>query len=113
MTRNFIILLSFLGIVSCHSNQPAGQSKSPKDSSMTDHSAMTMSDTVMADHAATAKPDLKSLHFDYTKDPACGMPLTAGLEDTTHYKGKLYGFCSKECKEAFLKDPSSYTAKLK
>ena len=88
---------------------------------MTDHAAMKMKDTAMnmsdssmKDHTAMAsKPDLKNLHFDYQKDPACGMPLRAGLEDTTHYKGKLYGFCSKECKDAFLKDPKSYTAKLK
>ena len=50
---------------------------------------------------------------DYKKDPACGMPLTAGLEDTTRYKGKLYGFCSKECKAEFLKDPDGYSAKAK
>jgi YHS domain-containing protein len=49
---------------------------------------------------------------DYKKDPACGMPLTAGLEDTTRYKGKLYGFCSKECKAEFLKDPGSYVTSL-
>jgi YHS domain-containing protein len=41
------------------------------------------------------------------------MPLTAGLEDTTRYKGKLYGFCSRECKEEFLKNPEGYSAKAK
>jgi len=46
-------------------------------------------------------------------DPSCGMPLTAGLEDTTHYKGKAYGFCSKECKNEFLKNPDGYIAKMK
>lgn len=56
---------------------------------------------------------LKNLSFAYNRDPSCGMPLKAGLEDTTTYKGKLYGFCSKECKDAFLKDPAGYTAKLK
>ncbi|HTR31313.1 MAG TPA: YHS domain-containing protein [Puia sp.] len=56
---------------------------------------------------------LQKLHFDYSKDPACGMPLRAGIGDTVLYKGKLYGFCSKECKEEFLKDPAGYTAKTK
>jgi YHS domain-containing protein len=48
---------------------------------------------------------------DYKKDPVCGMPLTAGIGDTAHYNGKVYGFCSKECKDNFLKDPKSYLPK--
>ncbi len=36
-------------------------------------------------------------------DTSCGMPLSAGLEDTVQYKNKVYGFCSKECKAAFVK----------
>jgi YHS domain-containing protein len=88
-------------LVSCN-NQPASETSAPKaDSSM----AVRSSDTAAA--------NLKKLSFDYAKDPACGMPLTAGVEDTAHYNGKLYGFCSKECKDAFMKDPASYTAKLK
>ena len=63
--------------------------------------------------STTSLASLKSLHFDYDKDPACGMPLKYGLEDSATYKGKLYGFCSRECKEAFLKDPGSFTAKAK
>jgi len=42
---------------------------------------------------------------DNKKDPSCGMPVTAGIADTVHYNGKVYGFCSDECKQAFLKDP--------
>jgi YHS domain-containing protein len=44
---------------------------------------------------------------DNKKDPSCGMPLSAGIEDTVHYNGKVYGFCSKECKDIFLKDPKT------
>jgi YHS domain-containing protein len=44
---------------------------------------------------------------DNKKDPSCGMPLTAGIEDTVHYDGKVYGFCSGECKQIFLKDPKT------
>jgi YHS domain-containing protein len=46
------------------------------------------------------------------KDYSCGMPVTAGIEDTCHYKGKAYGFCSKECKEEFLKDPDKIPAAM-
>ena len=42
---------------------------------------------------------------DNKRDPSCGMPVSAGIEDTVHYKNKVLGFCSKECKDDFLKDP--------
>ena len=72
--------------------------------------AMAMDSAARA--AAAFKKTVLSL-VDYKKDPACGMPLTAGLEDTTRYKGKLYGFCSKECMNEFLKNPDGYSAKAK
>lgn len=50
----------------------------------------------------------KSLTFDYPKDPVCGMPVRMGVGDTAHYKGKLYGFCSTECKDEFEKNPEQY-----
>ena len=50
------------------------------------------------------------LLVDNKKDPSCGMPVTAGITDTAHYKDKVLGFCSKECKDAFLKNPSANLA---
>ncbi|MFN5422280.1 MAG: YHS domain-containing protein [bacterium] len=44
------------------------------------------------------------------KDFVCGMPTTAGISDTVHYKENAYGFCSSECKAAFLQDPDTYIA---
>lgn len=81
------------------------------------HSRSTEETTMPKTNAAisrveTVAENLKNLKFDYTKDPACGMPLKAGLEDTANYKGKLYGFCSKECKDAFMKSPESFLAHL-
>ena len=52
----------------------------------------------------TLKTDLSKLDFAVKKDLSCGMPVSAGVSDTTTYKGKLYGFCSAECKEDFLKN---------
>ncbi len=52
-----------------------------------------------------------NITFASKKDLNCGMPLSAGIEDTAHYKGKIYGFCSKECKDAFLKNPEAEIAK--
>ncbi len=54
------------------------------------------------------KAELKNLDFDSKTDLVCGMPLKAGVEDTVRYRGKLYGFCARECKEEFLKEPQQY-----
>jgi YHS domain-containing protein len=83
----FVIFLLACYLPACHGRQPAGQDAVPIQPS--------------ADAAPAKKLDLTMV--DYPKDPTCGMPLTAGLEDTLHYKGKVYGFCSRECKEAFVK----------
>lgn len=45
-----------------------------------------------------------------TKDPVCGMPVTAGISDTVHYKNDVLGFCSAECKAEFQKSPESMLA---
>ncbi len=44
------------------------------------------------------------------KDPTCGMPVTAGIADTAHYKGKVLGFCGTGCKDEFLKNPDAMIA---
>lgn len=59
----------------------------------------------------SAADKFKNIDFASTRDLGCGMPLSAGIEDTAHYKGKIYGFCSAECKEDFLKDPEAHLAK--
>ncbi|QES90891.1 YHS domain-containing protein [Rhizosphaericola mali] len=63
-------------------------------------------------HPAThPNESLKNLHYDSPKDLVCGMSLGMGIGVTAYYKGKLYGFCSSTCKEAFLRNPESYTTK--
>ena len=52
--------------------------------------------------------DVKIL--DNKKDPTCGMPVTAGVSDTAHYKNKVIGFCSFECKAEFSKNPTANIA---
>ncbi len=83
------------------------------------HSATTpatATDTTAA--APAAMPAKKAAKFDAAlvdnkKDPSCGMPVTAGIEDTLHYKNKVLGFCSKECKDAFTAKPDSFTIVFK
>ena len=71
----------------------------------------TTTQKVVVDTAA--KPAFTIAMMSYKRDLACGMPLSAGLSDTCHYKNKVYGFCSIECKEAFLKSPATYIAAIK
>ena len=54
------------------------------------------------------KEAFKNVKFDNTNDLVCGMPLKAGVGDTAHYNGKVYGFCSKGCKDKFVKNPADY-----
>ena len=65
--------------------------------------------TKMATDTVSEKTyDVKIL--DNKKDPTCGMPVTAGVSDTAHYKNKVIGFCSGECKAEFLKNPTANIA---
>lgn len=42
-------------------------------------------------------------------DPVCGMDIKKGeISDTTTYEGKIYGFCSIDCKDEFIKAPAQY-----
>jgi len=84
--------------VACQSAAPKAEDKPAKDTMM----SMEKKDTTgnIFDH----------MLVDNKKDPSCGMPVTAGISDTAHYKDKVLGFCSKECKDAFLKNPEALIA---
>jgi len=74
-------------------------------------SSVTNSDKMAATPTDTASEktyDVKIL--DNKKDPTCGMPVTAGVSDTAHYKNKVIGFCASECKAEFLKNPEANIA---
>lgn len=42
------------------------------------------------------------------KDPVCGMMADDTKKDTVHYKNKVYAFCSKYCKQEFVKNPGAH-----
>jgi YHS domain-containing protein len=74
-------------------------------------STITATDTVikMTEDTLSAKSyDVKIL--DNKKDPTCGMPVTAGVSDTAHFQNKIIGFCSSECKAAFIENPTANIA---
>lgn len=48
------------------------------------------------------------------RDPVCGMVLRPGQEEANaNYQGKTYHFCSAECKNQFLKNPSQYLQQVR
>ncbi|HMT73807.1 MAG TPA: YHS domain-containing protein [Chitinophagaceae bacterium] len=44
-------------------------------------------------------------------DPICDMKVDDKKGDTIHYKGHIFGFCSKYCRTEFLKNPDKYLPK--
>ena len=86
-------ITGFLSLAACVSNQQ-------KKASTTDTTMTMLQDT-------TASPAYTASMVDNKKDPTCGMPVTAGISDTTHYEKKVVGFCSTECKNEFLKNPKA------
>ncbi len=55
---------------------------------------------------------LNNLKYNNKIDFYCQMDIVKyGVSDTVTYKGKLYGFCSKMCKDEFLKTPEKYLEK--
>jgi len=67
-------------------------------------------ETIHKDPVTTAREKFAGIEFASKMDLACGMLLTAGIEDTALYKGKVYGFCSEDCKKDFLKTPEAFLA---
>lgn len=48
--------------------------------------------------------------LDEAKDPVCGMKIDLGTTKfKSTYQGKVYGFCSAECKATFDKNPLQYS----
>ena len=96
MKRNILFIALLIAIASC-SNQKSAETKATV--------------LVPVKDSTVARAKFTAVLVDNKKDFACGMSLRSGIEDTCHYKGKVYGFCSAECKEAFLKDPAGYLSK--
>jgi YHS domain-containing protein len=91
------LLITMLAITACHQNPKSVES---------DAAISTGADTMTVKTDST-KATFTAAMVDNKKDPNCGMPVTAGIADTIHYKGKVYGFCSDECRDAFLKNPDA------
>ena len=57
-----------------------------------------------------AKAEVKGEKAGVVKDPVCGMEIgDIKKASSEEYKGKVYYFCSDQCKKTFKKDPASYS----
>lgn len=70
----------------------------------TEDKKMAISDS---SNVTAEKKKFEGIVFASKRDTTCGMPITAGLEDTLMVNGKIYGFCAKECKDEFIKKLSA------
>jgi YHS domain-containing protein len=98
-----LVFAAILFIAAC--NNVTENSTTPK-SNIPDSSTMEVKP---ADSLDAYTADM----LDSKKDHVCGMPVSAGIADTAHYKRKAYGFCSKECKDEFVKSPEKYLKSIK
>lgn len=97
--HHFLLFFSIL-ITSCSSDEtPKAQHKEP----------IKYGSTMQVDTSAHS-PKYSTSMVNNKRDFICGMPVTAGIADTAHYKGKVYGFCATECKDEFLKNPAGNIA---
>jgi Cu+-exporting ATPase len=48
-----------------------------------------------------------------TKDPVCGAPTDSQLSSgSSKYNGRIYYFCSSDCKQQFNQEPQRYVAQV-
>lgn len=96
--KTAIIFLAGILFIACNNNDQKENTATKKDST-----------TMPSPKTDSVK--YTALMVENAKDPTCGMPVGAGIEDTLHYKNKIIGFCSKECKDEFVKNaPKSFAA---
>lgn len=98
MKRIFFVFAASLLVVAC--NNAADKSTTQEN--------ISPDTSPMAAKPKDSLPGYTAEMLDSKKDHVCGMPVSAGITDTVHYKGKAYGFCSKECKDEFVKTPAQY-----
>ena len=67
-------------------------------------------DTTAASNMEAAATSFPVSMVNNKKDPTCGMPVTAGISDTAHYKDKVIGFCSAGRKDEFKLAPEANIA---
>ena len=95
------LVLSAMLMASCGNQQASNNDAVEKNST---------NEIAMKEEASAEKSYPVAL-VNNKKDPSCGMPVTAGISDTLHYKEYVLGFCAEGCKDeakqALLKNPKA------
>lgn len=100
-----ILYLATICLLSCNNN--AAQKNNEQKQAVKNTTDVTLP-TAESPQKSVAATEISAAILNYPKDPVCGMPMKHDIADTTLYKNKVYGFCAKECKEEFIKNPESF-----
>lgn len=107
MKRNHLFFGACMLVVFASCNEAYKEKVAENEMAPVKHGA-SMDHHTTSDSAAKYTPEMVANKRDFI----CGMPVTAGIADTAHYNGKVYGFCASECKAEFLQNPQAHiTAK--
>ncbi|WP_439506406.1 YHS domain-containing protein [Sediminibacterium sp.] len=105
IVKTLFVGLLFITMASCNEEKKADDKAAENTMAPIKHGS-SMHATSNADSAGKFTPAMVANKRDFI----CGMPVTAGIADTAHYKGKVYGFCATECKTEFLQSPDAHIA---
>ncbi len=101
LKKIIVVITTAAALAACGGNE---KGNAGTEAGKTNEAAM------QAEKNAPAK-DFSGVTLDAGKDLVCGMPVkVSSIEDTAAYNGKVYGFCSEECKAEFVKNPATYLA---
>lgn len=103
MKRINVFLAAMLLVILASCNNAPAEKVADKNMAPVKHGA-SMEHHASSDSAAKYTPEMVANKRDFI----CGMPVTAGIADTAHYGGKVYGFCATECKAEFLLNPDGH-----
>jgi YHS domain-containing protein len=93
MKKIFLSVLVTFALFACNDSKNSDKKPATSEEKKEESHAMEMK---------SETKDFSGIQFASQKDTICGMPLTAGVSDTAVVDGKIYGFCSPECKDSFL-----------
>lgn len=69
---------------------------------------LLLSEVELMEELAAARPVSRAADWTLKHDPVCGMAVSEAPRLATGFEGQPYAFCSEECRQRFLEEPSRY-----